>query len=137
MYLLDTTTVSDYLRGNVGVLSKLKSVSPKLIAISGITKFEIEYGLRKKPSLRKVYQQQLEEIYSQTRDLEFNTKVAIEAVKIRDELVKAGTAIGLADLLISAIARHHGLVIVTSNIKHFEKVKDLRLEDWRYKSVNS
>ena len=131
MYLLDTTTVSDYLRGNIGILTKLKSISPKLIAISSITKFEIEYGLRKKPSLRKVYQPQLEEIYSQTKDIEFSTTVAIEAAKIRDELVKAGTPIGLADLLISAIARHHKLIIVTSNIKHFANVKDLQLEDWK------
>ena len=131
MYLLDTTTVSDYLRGNTGVLTKLKSISPKLIAISSITKFEIEYGLRKKPSLRPVYQSQLEEIYNQTKDIEFNTIVAIEAAKIRDELVKAGTPIGLADLLISAIARHHQLIVVTSNIKHFVNVKDLQLEDWK------
>ena len=131
MYLLDTITVSDYLRGNVGVLSKLKSVSPKLIAISSITKFEIEYGLRKKPSLRQVYQQQLEEIYTQTRDIEFNTTAAIEAAKIRDELVKAGTPIGLADLLISAIARHHELIVVTSNINHFVNIRNLRLEDWK------
>ena len=131
MYLLDTTTVSDYLRGNIGILTKLKSISPKLIAISSITKFEIEYGLRKKPSLRKDYQPQLEEIYSQTKDIEFSTTVAIEAAKIRDELVKAGTPIGLADLLISAIARHHKLIIVTSNIKHFANVKDLQLEDWK------
>lgn len=131
MYLLDTTTVSDYLRGNVGVLNQLKSVSPKLIAISSITKFEIEYGLIRKPSWRKSYQKQLEEIYRQTKDLKFDTKVAIEAAKIRDELVKCGTPIGLADLLISAIARHRGLVVVTSNLKHFGQVNGLQVEDWK------
>ena len=131
MYLLDTTTVSDYLRGNLEVLNKLKSISPQLIAISSITKFEIEYGLRKKPSLRKIYQPPLEAIYAQTKDIEFNTIVAIEAAKIRDELVKAGTPIGLADLLISAIARYHKLIIVTSNTKHFLKVQNLQLEDWK------
>lgn len=131
MYLLDTTTVSDYLRGNTGVVNKLKSISPQQIAISSVTKFEIEYGLRKKPSLRKIYQSQLEAIYSQTKDIVFNTIVAIEAAKIRDELVKAGTPIGLADLLIAAIARHHQLIVVTSNTKHFAKVENLKLEDWK------
>lgn len=131
MYLLDTTTVSEYLRGNIEVLNKLKSISPQLIAISSITKFEIEYGLRKKPSLRKIYQPPLEAIYTQTKDIDFNTIVAIEAAKIRDELVKAGTPIGLADLLISAIARYHKLIIVTSNTKHFKKVQNLQLEDWK------
>ena len=131
MYLLDTTTVSDYLRGNSGVLSKMKSISPRLISISSITKYEIEYGLRKKPSLRKVYQPALESIYVQTKDLQFCSKVAFEAAKIRDELVKAGTPIGLADLLIASIARHHKLTVVTSITKHFEKVKKLKLEDWK------
>ncbi len=131
MYLLDTTTVSDYLRGNIGILTKLKSISPKLIAISSSTKFAIEYGLRKKPSLRKVYQPPLEAIYAQTKDVEFNTIVAIEAAKIRDELVKAGTPIGLADLFIAAIARCHKLIVVTSNTKHFAKVQNLQLEDWK------
>ena len=131
MYLLDITTISDYLRGNAGILNKLKNISPQLIAISSITKFEIEYGLRKKPSLRKIYQPQLEAIYSQTKDIEFNSTVAIEAAKIRDELVKAGTPIGLADLLIAAIGRHYQFVVVTSNIKHFLKVQNLTIEDWK------
>ena len=81
--------------------------------------------------MRKIYQQQLAEIYRQTKDLEFDTRVAIEAAKIRDELVKSGTPIGLADLQISAIARHHKLIVVTSNFKHFKKVQDLQLEDWK------
>ena len=131
MYLLDTTTVSDYLRGNAEVLNKLKSISPQLIAISSITKFEIEYGLRKKPSLRKVYQPQLEAIYSQTKELDFNTAVAIEAAEIRDELVKAGTPIELADLLLAAIGRYYQLIVVTSNTKHFLKVQNLQVEDWK------
>lgn len=131
MYLLDTMTVSDYLRGNSAILSKLKSTSPKLIAISSVTKFEIEYGLIKKPSLRNIYQPQLAEIYAQTKDLEFNSKVAIEAACIRDELVRVGTPIGWADLLIAAIARFHKLVVVTSNTKHFAKVSNLKLEDWK------
>lgn len=131
MYLLDTTTVSDYLRGNAEVLNKLKSISPQLIAISSITKFEIEYGLRKKPSLRKVYQPQLEAIYSQTKNIDFNTAVAIEAAQIRDELVKAGTPIEIADLLIAAIGRYYQLIVVTSNTKHFLKVQNLQVEDWK------
>lgn len=131
MYLLDTTTVSDYLRGNSAILSKLKSTSPKLIAISSVTKLEIEYGLIKKPGLRNIYQPQLAEIYAQTKDLEFNSKVAIEAACIRDELVRVDTPIGWADLLIAATARFHKLVVVTSNTKHFAKVSNLKLEDWK------
>ncbi|MGF1539810.1 MAG: PIN domain-containing protein [Pleurocapsa sp.] len=131
MYLLDTTTVSDYLRGDKNVLARLKATSPKLIAISSITKFEIEYGLIKKPSLRKVYTEQIQEIYAQTKDIQFDSEVATMAALIRNELVKAGTPIGVADLFIAAIARHHNLIVVTSNIRHFEKISHLNWEDWK------
>jgi len=34
------------------------------------------------------------------------------------------------DLLIGATAVYHGLVLVTNNTKHFERMQSLRLENW-------
>jgi tRNA(fMet)-specific endonuclease VapC len=45
MYLLDTTTVSDFIRGDRSIVERLTTISQKWIYISSITKFEIEYGL--------------------------------------------------------------------------------------------
>jgi predicted nucleic acid-binding protein len=34
------------------------------------------------------------------------------------------------DLLIAGIALEHGLVIVTRNCRHFERIEGLTVEDW-------
>ncbi len=51
--------------------------------------------------------------------------------EIRYSLERAGMRIDQFDLLIGATARHHNLVLVTSNTKHFERIKDLKIEDWK------
>ena len=52
MYMLDTNTVSDIVRKDIGVLKQLKSISPNNICISGITAAEIIYGLEKRQSTK-------------------------------------------------------------------------------------
>ena len=44
-YLLDTCTISQFVRGNRGVLEKLKNTPPTQIWVSTITLMELEYGL--------------------------------------------------------------------------------------------
>lgn len=49
-YLLDTCTVSDFVKGQAGVLFRLKATAPNLVAISSITRMEIEWGLMLNPA---------------------------------------------------------------------------------------
>jgi tRNA(fMet)-specific endonuclease VapC len=44
-------------------------------------------------------------------------------------LRREGRPIGDLDLLIAAIAKHHGLTVVTNNTSHFERLPDLTLEN--------
>jgi tRNA(fMet)-specific endonuclease VapC len=46
------------------------------------------------------------------------------------DLAQRGTPIGPNDLLIAAIARTHGITLVTHNIGEFSRVSGLRVEDW-------
>jgi tRNA(fMet)-specific endonuclease VapC len=41
-----------------------------------------------------------------------------------------GQKIADFDLLIGATAVYHGLVLVTNNTKHFERMQSLQLENW-------
>jgi tRNA(fMet)-specific endonuclease VapC len=132
-YLLDTTAVSDYLRKNQAVVTRLHSTNPINIAISTITKFEIAYGLANKPSLIEKYRHQLSELYQKTNNLVFDAEVADLAGNIRSELKNAGTPIGIPDILIAATARIHGLTVVTSNTKDFTKIGKLLVIDWKEK----
>jgi len=55
---------------------------------------------------------------------------AIEAAIIRAQLEKKGRSIGPYDLLIAGLARSRDMTLETNNIKEFERVVSLRLENW-------
>lgn len=50
--------------------------------------------------------------------------------EIRAALERAGTPIGNNDLWIAAHARALGITLISNNTREFERVPDLRLENW-------
>lgn len=131
MFVLDTSTISDYLRGNQNIINRFRQISFRSIYTTSISKFELEYGLTKKPKLRTAYGQQLELLFEQIGHLEFDGDCAVVAAQIKHQLLEAGTPLSTEDLMIGAIAIHHGFTVVTSNTKHFKKIERLKLEDWK------
>ena len=49
---------------------------------------------------------------------------------IRADMTKRGTLIGADDLLIAAHAKAMGLTLVTNNMREFERVDGLKVENW-------
>ncbi len=105
-----------------------------LMCISSITLAELLHGAEKsaKPehNLRQV-----EDFVSRLELLEYGRKAAAHYGDIRADLERKGTPIGVNDLHIAGHARSEGLVLVTNNIREFERVEALRLDNWL--SVNS
>ena len=62
--------------------------------------------------------------------LPFDDKAAAHAADIRVALERQGQTIGGYDLLIAGHARSQGLVVVTGNLREFQRVEGLRAEDW-------
>jgi tRNA(fMet)-specific endonuclease VapC len=50
--------------------------------------------------------------------------------EIRAALERAGTPIGSHDLFIAAHARSRDMTLVTHNLREFQRVPGLRVEDW-------
>lgn len=50
--------------------------------------------------------------------------------RIRAELTKTGTPIGPMDFLIASIARSNDMTLVTNNVKEFERIRNLKIENW-------
>ena len=69
-------------------------------------------------------------LFSNIEVLDFDIKAAIHYGKIRAYLEKQGTPIGPLDMMIAAHAMSLGYTVVTNNIKEFERVPDLKLENW-------
>ena len=62
--------------------------------------------------------------------LPFDNDAAAQAGMVRSELAKAGTPIGPYDQMIAGHARSLGLIVVTNNVREFQSVSGLRIEDW-------
>jgi len=60
----------------------------------------------------------------------FDAGDALEAGEIRAGLADAGTPIGPFDVLIAAQARRRGAVLVTDNLREFQRVPELMVTDW-------
>jgi tRNA(fMet)-specific endonuclease VapC len=60
--------------------------------------------------------------------LPYDTPIARIYGEIRARMEADGRMPGEADLQIAATALHHGLSVVTGNVRHFERVPGLRVE---------
>ncbi len=67
--------------------------------------------------------------------LPFTAVTADLAGRIDADLEQVGLTIGRADPMIAATAIEHGLVLVTGNMSHFQRIESLgyplRLDNWR------
>jgi predicted nucleic acid-binding protein len=57
-------------------------------------------------------------------------RVAIATADLLASLRKSGRPIDMPDAFIAATARVHDLVLVTRNVRHFQNVANLVVENW-------
>lgn len=130
IYLLDTNVCIKLLnKNNIAVVNKLKSHKPEDIYLSTIVQFELYYGAYKSSKLERNLAN-LERFCRQFTILPFDEKSAKIAGKIRTDLNKLGTPIGVYDLQIASITLANNLILVTHNIKEFSRIENLKYEDW-------
>jgi tRNA(fMet)-specific endonuclease VapC len=129
-YYLDSNTCIYFLKGKHSELKqRILSENPNNIKIPSIIKAELLNGAEK--SQRR--EENLEIITNFLFPFEiigFNDAESIEYSKIRSDLEKRGEAIGPNDIIIAATVKANNGILVTNNTKEFERVKNLRLEDW-------
>ena len=130
-YLLDTCTVSDFVKGQPNVLARIKAISPTLIAVSTLTRMEVEYGLALNADRARKLAPVLQAFFSTISTLPFEVADALAAAAIRAALKTKGQPIGAYDVLIAGTALARGLVVVTSNVGEFQRIGGLQVEDWR------
>lgn len=129
-YLLDTNVLSDFARGDRGVMTRLRQEAPSQLAVSVITEMEVEYGLARNPSLAPRVHEAMRTLLGAISVLPFEREDARVAGQLRASLNRQGTPIGAYDLLLAACALRRGLELVTHNAREFARVGGLGLEDW-------
>lgn len=99
------------------------------LCISAITLAELEHGVQKSQRVMQNTEALLK-FLTILDVLPFDDSAAVEYGKIQAYLQKKGTPIGTADALIAGHARAEGLILVTNNVREFERVPDLKVENW-------
>lgn len=127
-YLLDTNICVHFLRGQFGLMEKFQEVGIENFAISEVTLAELVFGAENSSNPKK----NLELIEAFTNRVVvlpiFNTIHYYGKEKAR--LRSKGLMISDFDLLIGGTAVVGGLIMVTENVKEFERISGIQIENW-------
>lgn len=99
------------------------------LCISSITLAELEYGMKHSSDPLK-NEQALLRFLVPLSILPFGAAATSEYGQLRAYLQSKGIPIGPLDMLIAGHAKAERLVLVTNNVKEFERVPDLEIENW-------
>lgn len=126
-YLLDTNVLIDMFKGNRRVQENIFCAEFHNCFVSEITLAELYVG-----AFKGGRPKQLAEVgFVLKRFHILPVSGAIEQyAKLRVHLERKGIPVDDFDLLVAATAQTEKLVLVTHNLKHFERIEDLQLEDW-------
>lgn len=129
-YMLDTNTCIGTIRQKpTRLLEKIVQFVPGEIGVSAITVAELTYGAQKSNFPAKNLAA-LEQFLLPLEIADYDHAAAIAYGKIRAELERAGQPIGAMDMLIGAHALSLNIVLVTNNTREFQRIPNLKLEDW-------
>ena len=99
------------------------------IYISSLTVAELEFGVENSQKIEN-NRIALLKFLSLFNILNFDDSDAIDYGRLKTDLRKLGRVIGPIDMLLAAQALNKELIFVTNNVKEFERVKGLKIEDW-------
>lgn len=128
--LIDTNILSFFFHNSSLVVERFKAylrVHGK-INISIITYYEILSGLKHRDAQKQLTS--FLNFVSYNEVLPLTTSSTTIAADIYANLRNKGTPVDDIDILIAGIAIANNLIIVTNNVKHFEKIEGLEIEDW-------
>ena len=128
-YMLDTNMVIYTIKNRPEKVREAFTLHEGQMCISSVTLGELIYGAEKSSQTERNLSV-IEGLAARLEVMPFDEKAAAHFGQLRAELAKAGKSIGPYDLMIAGHARALGLVLITNNLKEFERVPGLRLDNW-------
>lgn len=127
---LDTNIISAFLKKDLRVVSRVSDYLEFFdrLTINIISYYEILRGLKDLGNEEKI--KKFEEFVQENEFISIGKDAVIKAAEIYAYLKKQGNLIEDADILMASIAIVENLVLVTNNIKHFERIEGLATENW-------
>ena len=129
-YLIDTDTcIYITKRKPATVINKFKQLQVGAVVMSAVNYGELYYGSEKSEHPKKAYAA-LESLIGVIPVLPLSPEMAKHYGRIRSYLEKKGKIIGNNDLWIAAHCLTLNVTLVTNNVREFQRVPKLRVENW-------
>ena len=132
MFLFDTDTLSEVLKRNPSpdLMARLATMPAEDQFTTSITVGEMAYGAYRSSQTEYLLQQFEEIVWPMVQILPFDRASGEIYGSLRADLERAGTPLAEPDLRIAAIALTNDLTVVTGNVRHFSRIRGLRVENW-------
>jgi len=131
--MLDTNTVSYFLKGYPALMQRVSAVPMHQLCISSITGGELLFGLARKPQARKLHTL-VNEFLRHVDVLPWDATTMHHYGFLRARLQQQGITLGALDMLIAAHALSTKSILVTHDAA-FSRVPGLNTQDWTASSV--
>jgi tRNA(fMet)-specific endonuclease VapC len=128
-YMLDTNICIYVIKNRPAALRERFDQLAEGLCISVITLAELLYGVEKS-ARRTENLQAVEQFTARLEVVPFSPRAAAHFGQIRAELARRGTLCGAYDMLIGAHARSEGLMLVTNNVREFQRIPGLQVVNW-------
>lgn len=131
-YLFDTDTISSLLKPSAPgrLVERIAAVPASDQFIFTVTILEITYGAYRSGNPRRYLDFLERSVLPRVRVLAFDETAARIAGRIRADRERVGRPIAPLDLQIAAAAQANGCIVVTGNVRHFEDIPGLEVENW-------
>ena len=128
-YMLDTNIVIYTVKNRPQRVREAFKRHQNQMCISTVTVGEMIYGAERSAQPER-NMADIEGLAARLEVSPFDVGAAVHFGQVRAELYAQGRPIGPYDMMIAGHARSVGLILVTNNMKEFERVPGLRLENW-------
>ena len=129
--ILDTTVLIQAERQEFEINKLTENREEEIFGISVITVAELLHGVHRADSTKKRLNRSayVEKVIELFPIYNFDTSIARIYAELWSELSKKGIRIGAHDLIIGSTALALGFSVVTYNVRHFERIEGLKIED--------
>ncbi len=126
--MLDTDSVSFAFRGEGRIATRIAEHAPSELCVSAITVAALRYGAERRRSAR--LHDLIDALTGNVVVLPFDEACASRFGLLASELAAKRSSIGEFDTMIAAHALTVGATLVTNNVKDFNRVRGLHVENW-------
>ena len=129
--ILDTTFLIDLMKEESTAVSKLKEIERDKItqSISAPTLYELYVGITLSTKPAKEKRKVFDTLISMNI-LGLDAECAAKAGEVQGKLIRKGKMINPEDAMIAGIALINNETVLTKNVEHFSRIRDLKIETY-------